>query len=200
MTTSEYQSKLEAVLKPLKQEGEDDFYTKNIAPNTVDYLRYLAGHASSVQFVGFYDDDREEQLDRIFGGAEGEVWKQDNTYNYNEAWSDVMCVAMTKDIDTKGDYKIAFAPHYGGDVRGNYGDFVVLTFPSFYDYYDFTSEFLSESAYVFELDGKKYECYYTGSGEHFFLRQLDGDFESDGFYPEPWTEEEFLASVRETIE
>lgn len=191
---------LEAVLEPLnRDEGEPDFYLTNICADTGNYIRYLAMHAKMIDFVNFYADDRDEQLARIFGGAKGEVWKQDNTYNHSEAWSDEMCVASAKDTDAGGDYTIAFAPHYGGDVRGNYGDFIVLTFNSFYDMLEFHDSYLAEQAYIFKLDGKEYSCQYSGSGEYFNLHELGGDFDRNSFIPEPWDEEDFIKSAREFI-
>lgn len=182
------------------KDGEDDFYIKNIAPNTKDFLRALAEEAVAVQFVPFYGGSREKEFERIFGGEEGSAYKEDNTYNYNEPWTETMCVAMSLGKKEDEAYSVAFARHLGGDVRGNYADFVVVTFRSFWDYQETVDNFFQEHAYNFQCDGRDFECYYNGAGEHFTLTEFGGEgVQSDAFLPEPWSEEDFLNSVREAL-
>lgn len=183
-----------------EEESREDFYTKNIAPNTKAFLRHMAKKAVAVQFVPFYGNGRQEEFERIFGGEEGKAYKEDNTYNHNEPWTDSMCVATPIMKNEEAAYSLAFARHLGGDVRANYEDFIVLTFNNFWDATEAVDEFLQENAYSFECDGRKFECRYLGGGEHFMLTEIGGDFQSDAFLPEPWDEAEFLDSVHKVLD
>lgn len=194
---------LDEILRPLELKWNDyklndklDWYDEHLLISTPDFLRYLAGRATASQFVEFYGDEREERFDAIYGDGQ---WKQDNTYNYNEPYSADMVVVQPLSPDEAMAYTVAFAPHYGGDVRGNYGDFVVLTFKDFYAYIDACDEFFKEHAYSFELDGRSFSCQYNGAGEHYTLFERGGEFQSDGFLPAFGSEEEFLESVRKEL-
>lgn len=195
MSKNNYKDRLDEILQPIETKG-DEFYVEHIAPSTPAYIRRLAEKAGRVEFVEFDADDREDQFDAIFIGRE---WVQDNTYNYNEPWTDSMCIVRAESQHEDAPCTIALAPHYGGDVRGNYGDFVVLHFKTFWDYIEVVHDFLYDQVYSFELDGRDLECYYTGGGEYYYLLEQGKDLNSDGFVPERWTEEDFLNSVREHI-
>lgn len=201
--------KLDEVLAPIEEKvakreeaGEISFYEQYIQIPTADYLRALAAVAINIEIIPFYDGDREARLDGVFGV---DKWGQDNTYNRNEPYSNDMEERYPKDRDEDAPYRIAFAPHYGGDVRGNYGDFIVFTFNDYYDYIDASDEFYAERGYDFELDGSKYHTNYTGSGEDYILDETEQPEDgseplfSDGFTPEPFTEEDFLRSVKEFL-
>lgn len=188
---------LDDILRPLEGRGGLSWYGEHIAVATPGFLRHLADAAQHVEFVAFYGDEREGAFDRVFG--EG-GWEQDNTYNYNEPYTSSMVVVRPVPQCEGTTYTVAFAPHYGGDVRGNYGDFVVVTFKDFYDFVEACDRFYDENRHEFELDGRRFECCYTGAGEWYRLCEQGGDFDSDGFCPEPDSEADFIKSVREALE
>lgn len=195
-------AKLNNILDKITIQQDDDFYTKHIAVDTASYIRHLVDNATAVQFVEFYSDDRDAQFDRIFGGAKGEVWVLNNTYNYNEPYTHAMVTVepiFGKDSDA---YTVALAPCYGGDIRSNYGDFIVLSFTSFWDFLKAQNGYYTSHAYDFQLDGKQYTCVYYGFREYYRLTAVNsgGDtFDHNSFCPEPWTEDDFLKSAHDYI-
>lgn len=192
---------LKTILAPLEREwrewekeGKLDWYDKHLAINTSAYLRYLMAQATAVQFVEFYGESRERQLEAIFG----EDYEGNSTYNYNEPFTRGMNIIKRKarDNDEKGAYTIGFAPHYGGDIRGNYGDYIILTFDNWYDYIEAHHEFIREQTATLEIDGKAYRLYWSGAGEDFVLENDEGFYE-DGVYIGETEEADIIKELKE---
>lgn len=193
--------KIEAILKPLKEERkkwelEDklDFFEKHLEIDTADYLEYLAGKALATGTVGFYADDCEDKLEKLLG----EDYRSDNTYNYDEPYSRPMVVRAKKDVED-GAFTIALAPHYGGDVRGNYGDFITFVFDSYYSFVEACDEYFLNKIYRFDIDGKGYDVYYSGSGERFVLMSDEDGVISDAFYIGETSEEEIVEAIKREL-
>lgn len=186
---------LNSILRPLEQEYREwvkedklNWYEKHLEINTAVYLRYLAANALMVGFAEFMDADRLEQM-------LGEGYTRDNTYNYNEPFSRDMVVCRSK----RGEYEtftIAFAPHYGGDVRGNYGDYIVLTFKDEYEFIDLMNEFLAEHATTLEIDGEEYTITWTGGGDNWQVEK-NSEFLDDGLQLSGTTEAEIKQEIKE---
>lgn len=185
---------LEREWREWEQNGQLNYYDKHLAINTAAYLRYLMAKATAVRFVEFYGESRERQLESIFG----EDYKSDNTYNYAEPYTRDMVVIKRKRHEGDEDkaYTIGFAPHYGGDVRGNYGDFVVLTFKDFWDFVEAHDAFCQEQEATLEIDGKEYYICWTGSGEYFRMWNDEG-FDNDGVYIGETDEADIIRELKE---
>lgn len=193
-------NELKEVLQPVlnyDKRGKADFYDKHIAIDTVGFMQYLARRGKVVGFADFYGDDPEEQLEELImedSGAAVEL-KGDNTCNYNEPYTHAMAAYVPVKPDECEPYYVAFCAHISGDVRCNYCEkFVLYRFTSFWDYLDAAQDYYEECEYSFELDGENYTMSYSG-GEYFYLSR-NGECLTDGFVPEPWTEEDFIKSVR----
>lgn len=193
MSKRMYDKAMQALACIDKVAKDDDFYSRHIAIDTHDFLEYLAGKGEVIGVVSFYDDDSEELLEDLIGRE----YKSDNTYNYNEPYTHDMCVrcCSLKNEDTP--YTVAFAPHISGDVRGNYGDFIIFRFNTWWDYVEACNDYYSEHSYSFTLDSHNYTCTYSG-GEYYML-ECDGEYVTDTFVPEPWDKQDFIKSVREAV-
>lgn len=192
---------LKTILAPIEREwqtwekeGNLSWYDTHLAINTAHYLRYLMARAVSVQFAEFYGESRERILEAVFG----EDYKSDNTYNYAEPYTRDMVVIKRKahDDDEKQAYTIAFAPHYGGDVRGNYGDYIILTFKDFYEFVEAHDDFVRERVGVLDIDGTEYRLYWSGAGENFVLENDEGFYE-DGVYIGETEKEDIIKEIKE---
>lgn len=173
---------LDEILAPLNKErkeweiqGKLSWGEKHLQIDTADFLGYLSKTALSVGFCPFYDMGERE---KTFSHLMGDDYKSDNTYNYNEPFSRPLQVSKpnerAKGFDPNRAYTIAFAPHYGGDIRGNYGDFIILTFGNYYDYCDIYNDYTgtyasadieTEGGDLLNIDwagGDSYEVFYNG--------------------------------------
>lgn len=196
---------LKTILAPLENEwkeweleGKLNWYDKHLAMNTAAYLRYLMARATAVQFVEFYGESRERQLESILG----DDYESDNTYNHNEPWTRDMVVVKQKRQENEDEaFTIGFAPHYGGDVRGNYGDFIVLTFKDFWDFAEAHDEFVREHGTTLDIDGVKYDLYWSGAGENFVIANHyisdSDDIYNDGVYIEGTEEADIIKEIKE---
>lgn len=187
--------RIEEVLAPVIEYDSarpNDFYNEHIAVDTVDYVKWLCEAGEFLGLVEFWNENADDEVLKLAGGGR---LKSDNTYNHNEPFTHDVEVKTVTGED--GSYTLAVCPHISGDVRGNYcEDFVVVKFKSREDYCEKFLDWSGEHPYDFELDGKSYLCRWGGAGEYFHLFELWGEFQSDAFVPEPWTEDDFLASVR----
>lgn len=189
---------LDKILKPLDEERKQweledrlNWYEQHLEIDTADYLRYLADHAVSVGFVEFCGDDTDDLFDKLLG----EDYRSDNTYNYNEPFSRAMVIRASKSAEDRA-YTIAFAPHYGGDVRGNYGDFVVLTFKDYWTFVEAVDTYVADHCATIEIDGEEYTITWTGGGDSWLIEK-DGEYITDGAYIGGTTEDEIKQEIKE---
>lgn len=189
---------LETTLAPVVRSDaarHRDFFDQHIAVDTVDYVKWLCEAGEFLGLVKFWNENADGEVLKLAGGGR---LTSDNTYNHNEPFTHNMAIMTVTGED--GSYTIALCPHVSGDVRGDYCEaFIVVRFECFEDYSVRVLEWLSNQAYDFELDGKTYACSWTGAGEYFDLCELGGEFCSDSFAPEPWTEDDFLASAKQHL-
>lgn len=189
---------LGTILAPLEKEwreweknGQLNWYDKHLAINTAAYLRYLMAKATAVQFAEFRNE-------RVLEATFGDDYKQDNTYNYDEPYTRDMVVVKKNPSPNDEDkaYTIGFAPHYGGDVRGNYGDYIILTFRDFYEFAEAHDEFVGEQTATLEIDGTEYQLHWSGAGEDFVLENDEG-FYNDGVYIGETEKDDIIKELKE---
>lgn len=187
-------SPLENEWKDWEKEGKLNWYDTHLAQNTAVYLRFLMARAVAVQFAEF-GENGERTLEATFGGD----YQSDNTYNHNEPWTRDM-VVVKRQAHEGGEnqaYTIGFAPHYGGDVRGNYGDYVILTFKDIYDFAEAHDEFIREQTATLDIDDKEYRLYWSGAGESFVLETDDWTFSRDDICISGTEEADIIKEIKE---
>lgn len=153
--------------------------------NCLDYLDKLCENAN---YVCNEPMDNEECFDYM--ESIDEDFKGDNTYNWG--------ANIDRDLDIrvarKGDSMwCGFKIHRGGDVRGNYTDWIVMRFDEEYGYYD--AEYELDNAFDIEVDGKTYTIMPRLTEYHDCYCVEDGD--STELIIDDLTDEECVKAIRE---
>jgi hypothetical protein len=124
----------------------------------------------------------------------------DNTYNHSGNVQNDFQWHTFKNKKVNDDYIVLIAFHLGGDMRGNYTDYIVLQF----EYEERFLEVMSELSYEYgltfdlEVDNKTYEITPLVFDECLEVR----DIETDDFIYHIWanTDEEVIEQIREQVE
>lgn len=195
MSKTMYDKAMQALACIDKVTDEDDYYTQHIAIDTWAFLEFLVERADVVGVVDFYDEHSDELLADLIGRE----LKYDNTYNYNEPFTHAMATVQAKQpLNENAPYILALAPCIAGDVRGNYGAYIVLRFDRWWDYLELCDEFYNEHSHTIELNGQDVTVTYSGAGECYTLT-CENECVTDAFVPEPWDEADYIKSVKQEL-
>lgn len=153
----------------------------------LDYLDKLCERASWVCNEPLDNDACYDYMESI-----DEEFKSDNTYNWNANIDRELDIRLAH----KGDAVwVAFKIHRGGDVRGNYTDWVVMRFDNEYDYYDVAFEL--DNSFDIDVDGKTYTITPRLSEYYDCYCQETGD--SMELYVDDLTDEACAKAIREWV-
>ena len=160
-TIREIIKEVQAIREVQKKEGilaayaEDE---KNLIVDVVPFLESLEKYEIVGEMIELYDYDTDEYTDiegsELFEELEesGEIKEaiHDNSYSWNSPISNDLDFIKYKNVGT-GEIYIKMMVHLGGDIRGNYTDYILLKFD---DEWEYLEGFYENSHSICEVGSK----------------------------------------------